>query len=430
MTAFYWCVEYFVSFVEIVLNFSFYKAFLNNPRSKSNRYFEISLSLFMTLVLTMLSRIKLFSSLNTIFIFLFFFLIELYIHRESVLKTAGVTVCYFAVMFTSDLMISAIVAKIHGVSISEIFNGFSEERVVAALCSKAILFITCMTFLSLSKKVGRPSTKASLLLSVSSVLVIMISAVMFFSQANSSSENINFMMMLFYMVMLALVITIYFSIMYFFDSQKKKQDNELMQRENVFLERSLHEQENTFSLWRKSVHDYKNTILAIDSLIEQGKLEELGDFIHREREGFEHKAEYIHTGNTTADTVINTKYSTAKAAGISFTVNAVMPEKCVMSDVHLAAVLGNLIDNALEAQSAEDEPYVHVQISSQQGFFIIKVVNKCSSPPETLSTSKAEKQLHGVGLKSVRSIAEEYDGELTLDFDNSAATATVVINEN
>lgn len=230
--------------------------------------------------------------------------------------------------------------------------------------------------------------------------------------------------------MLALVITIYFSIMYFFDSQKKKQDNELMQRENVFLERSLHEQENTFSMWRKSVHDYKNTILAIDSLIEQGKLEELGEFIHREREGFEHKAEYIHTGNTTADTVINTKYSTAKAAGISFTVNAVMPEKCVMSDVHLAAVLGNLIDNALEAQSVEDEPYVHVQISSQQGFFIIKVVNKCSSPPETLSTRKAEKQLHGVGLKSVRSIAEEYGGELTLDFDNSAATATVVINEN
>lgn len=427
LNLFYTFMEYFASFVEIYFSFIFFRAFLVNAKSVINSNAEMFISFFMALVLTLLGKVRLFSAFNTLFIFLFFILIELYIHRQTFIKTAVVSLSYFALMFIIDLMISSIVAIETNVSISDIFTGYSGQRTIAALCSKAVLAIICMTILRLSEKVSISNRREVFLLGIFSVLIIMISSVLFFTQADSDSENINFMMMVIFTVMLALICAVYFGIISFFESIQKKQENILIHRQNRFLECSLVEQENAFSLWRKSVHDYKNTIFAIDSLLKQGKTDELSDFVSAECAKFENRADFVRTGNITLDTIINSKYSMAKKKGITFMVNAAVPEKCAVSDIHLAALVGNLIDNAIEAQENEREPYIHINFSTVQDFLIIRVVNKCSTPPEDLSSSKKDKDLHGIGLKSIEGIVEIYDGEFNLEFENSAAAATVMM---
>ena len=217
---------------------------------------------------------------------------------------------------------------------------------------------------------------------------------------------------------------------YFFDAQQKQQEFELARQQTELLERTLKEQENTFSLWRKSVHDYKNTVFAMDSMLKNGQTDKLSEFLERESQELLHRAEYIHTGNMTVDTVVNTKLAVAAEKGITFTVNAAMPEKCAVSDIHLASVIGNLTDNAIEASEKETEPFVEVQISAVQDFLMIKIINKCSSPPGDLSTSKSDKERHGIGLQSVLSIVREYDGEFDLSFEDSKAIAAVMIPNN
>ena len=165
----------------------------------------------------------------------------------------------------------------------------------------------------------------------------------------------------------------------------------------------------------------------MDSLAEHREYGKLSEFLSEEKQRFMHRAEYIRTGNSTADTVINTKLSVAKESGITFTVNARFPEQCRISDIDLARMLGNLIDNALEASQREDDPYIDIKVSVVREMLIMNIVNGCTVPPADTSSHKPDKLHHGIGLKSVRDTAEKYNGQFELVFEDGKAIATVMI---
>ncbi len=243
----------------------------------------------------------------------------------------------------------------------------------------------------------------------------------------AEDEDGNDMIILLFFLMLALFFSTFIAFLFFLDSQQKKQENELIRQQNQCLERSLNEQENTLFLWRQSIHDYKNTIITLDSYLKQDRLKELTDYIDLEKTKFAQSSPFFRTGNSTADTMINTKYSTARKMGIPFSVNAKMPEKCIVSDIQLAAMIGNLLDNAIEAQENENDPFILVQISTVGELLIIKIVNRCTSPSGNSDTTKNDKQFHGIGLKSVEKTARQYNGDFSLKYENGTAAATVII---
>ena len=370
---------------------------------------------------------ELFSAVNTVLMFAVLYAVQKLYYKAGYIRTFITFLSFYAVLFTADLITSALISLIMETTISDIFSSFSNGRVVAALASKAILSVICITFYRIAHKKAAMNARLNVLFSLSSIMILLISVVLYFNYSRSVGEQMNLTLTILFIVILLLVVSIYLGITYFFDSQQKQQESEIAKRQSEMLERSLKEQENTFSLWRKSVHDYKNTVLALDAMIKSGEYAKLSEFIEEEKESFQHRAEYIHTGNVTVDTVINTKAAVAAEKGIAFTVNAAMPEKCRMSDIHLASVIGNLIDNAVEAEEKEDEPYIDVQISKAQSFLIIKTVNKCTEPPADTETSKSDKARHGIGLKSVKNTVREYNGEFDLKFENGQAVAMVLI---
>lgn len=89
-----------------------------------------------------------------------------------------------------------------------------------------------------------------------------------------------------------------------------------------------------------------------------------------------------------------------------------------ISVTDMIALFGNLLDNAIRAASeAMREKYIKVFIYMQEigGFFVVKIVNSFNEvvmdKGEFLST-KTDKGIHGVGIRSVNRIAEKYGGYL------------------
>ena len=111
------------------------------------------------------------------------------------------------------------------------------------------------------------------------------------------------------------------------------------------------------------------------------------------------------------------------------TINAVMPKNNRITAIHMASILGNLIDNAIEACRKEDSPVIEISISTVKDFLIIKITNTCTAKDLPTKTTKRDSSMHGIGLKSVRNITDEYGGEFTLKLENSFAVATVAIPE-
>ena len=62
-----------------------------------------------------------------------------------------------------------------------------------------------------------------------------------------------------------------------------------------------------------------------------------------------------------------------------------------------------------------------------QSFLIIKITNKCTSPSVTGATTKDDKVFHGIGLKSVKQIIDQYDGNFDLTFEDGLAVAKIMI---
>ena len=91
-------------------------------------------------------------------------------------------------------------------------------------------------------------------------------------------------------------------------------------------------------------------------------------------------------------------------------------------------ILGNLIDNAIEASMKENEPYIDITIKQEKSFFIIKIINKYSEKlPPNLATSKKDSKFHGIGLNSVRHTVHKYTGSFDIVKRDNTVVATAMM---
>ena len=212
------------------------------------------------------------------------------------------------------------------------------------------------------------------------------------------------------------------------ESFEEKQKTDFMKLQNRMLRKSLNETEQTFQLWKKSIHDHKNTTIALLQLAEDEKLDELKKYLKQETYLIDRKMFYIKTGNSVVDAIINTKQNIAESKGISFIVNASLPEFCTIRDLDLAHILGNLLDNAMEASAGENEPCIDITIRQEKMFLIIKIVNSYSRKlPKNLRTAKKNSLFHGLGLESVKDIVKKYHGDFSIKQNNSQVIVQLLL---
>jgi sensor histidine kinase regulating citrate/malate metabolism len=123
----------------------------------------------------------------------------------------------------------------------------------------------------------------------------------------------------------------------------------------------------------------------------------------------------IYTENKFIDSLLNYKIGLAidKNIKVEIIVDKNIPD---ISDVDLCSILGNLLDNAVEACEDENitEKIIVLHMTAKKSCLSICVKNSISASVieknPNLTTTKQNKEIHGVGLNSVRSIAEKYSG--------------------
>ena len=96
-----------------------------------------------------------------------------------------------------------------------------------------------------------------------------------------------------------------------------------------------------------------------------------------------------------------------------------LTEKLPLSDAEISSLLGNLLNNAIEAARQCEHPFIRTRIYPSREYLCIEVVNradpgKLRSNP-SLATTKGDPELHGIGLKVVREIADRHQGMTSFD---------------
>ena len=196
----------------------------------------------------------------------------------------------------------------------------------------------------------------------------------------------------------------------------------LRQEQAEIWERDYRTLRRTYADQAKLYHDLHNHIEAIYHCLVEGQVAQAVQYCEDLRTPVRNMARTVWTGDTAIDCLINSKLALAGQNRIETRVNIECPRNTDIRSMDLTTILGNLLDNALEAaeNAPPDRRLLRLTIRRIGEMLVIKVENGYGTPPvragEGLQTAKADKTLHGWGLKSVASAAERYEGTVTTDY--------------
>lgn len=142
----------------------------------------------------------------------------------------------------------------------------------------------------------------------------------------------------------------------------------------------------------------------------------------------------VNTGSSVLDTLLTSKNLICQEQGITMTCFADAGDMGFMDVMDVCAIFGNAIDNAIECEQKIDDlrhRLIKVNVYTQNRFLLIRVENYCQDQVTFDSglpvTTKADKQLHGYGVKSIQRAVEKYGGYLSLELENSWFRTTALI---
>ena len=184
---------------------------------------------------------------------------------------------------------------------------------------------------------------------------------------------------------------------------------------------------------RRMRHDLRHHRTALGALVKKGDLTALTEYLE-DTAAVEDNTPV--TGNLTADSVLLYFTDAAKALGIRVETDLVICGKTPLSDTDLCVILGNLLENAVEAQQyvQPEKRFIRVRAAADGESFTLAVDNSFNN--EQLHTGTVQIQQlssrkqtagHGIGISSVQAVCEKYGGVLQLEVQDDVFMAGVVI---
>lgn len=181
-------------------------------------------------------------------------------------------------------------------------------------------------------------------------------------------------------------------------------------------------------------HDMKNFLEHLLYLAKEKKTAEIAAYIAQIQNEIRLPDQNVQSGNPDVDGILNFKLQEAEEAGLSMDVQVIMPTEIGIASIDLTSILGNLLDNAIEAAKTSSEKKLKVQILYDRHVLLVSVENSYSGSirfcSDGLLTTKKEPGKHGIGLKSARQAAEKYDGILKINHTDSTFQVDVVLYED
>ena len=206
----------------------------------------------------------------------------------------------------------------------------------------------------------------------------------------------------------------------------------LLQNKMLEMQSShLDEITETYNNLRNMRHELRNHFMCMDALIQNNQYKQLHEYFNTLFHSNLLISDMIESGNNVVNAILNQKKSYAFSKGIHMHAQAFLPEQIGVKDYDMCAVVSNLLDNAIEACEEIDNPSVWVDLSILKNYVSITVRNPVTEDvikenPQ-LDTTKDNKQNHGLGIKIIRSIIDQYDGMLSFEMRDGLFVASAMM---
>jgi len=178
-------------------------------------------------------------------------------------------------------------------------------------------------------------------------------------------------------------------------------------------------------------HDMKFHLATARDFTANNKAQEATDYLNSLLGSIEENEMYSNTKNIAFDSIINFKLQNAIKENVKLDIKLLIPTFLHVEVADIVTIIGNLLDNALDAVSKVDDKQIKLDIEYSREILFIRVENTFDGlveydKDENIITRKSGKD-HGRGLKNIRKSVEEYNGHVEISHNESTFSVGVLL---
>ena len=209
---------------------------------------------------------------------------------------------------------------------------------------------------------------------------------------------------------------------------KLVQENEFFQLQSAQY-RTL---QRTIDETRMARHDLRHHFTVLSGYAANSDMKAIQEYLTSWQNSLMPKAVYSYCKNPAVNNVLGYYARLAGESGISIDISAKLQEPLIIPEPEFCVLLGNLLENAVEAckkQTVSSKIHVRV-LQTTPSLISLTIDNTCSEPPRwhegRLLSSKHDG--NGIGTRSAKNIAARYHGDARFEWKNGMFCVSILLN--
>ena len=211
---------------------------------------------------------------------------------------------------------------------------------------------------------------------------------------------------------------------------RKKTYLKLVEYQTEQSEKHLNEVRSIHKEMRGYKHDFHHHLQTLKGQLEAGEVDRALAYIEQLDNQLMNVDTLLKTGNVSLDAILSAKIAQAKAENIAVTVKANVPDALTISDLELSIIIGNLLDNAIEAcRTVTGERFIRIFISMKGTMLYFSMLNAAGAKKKKTGSLFATHKdgVHGFGLRRAEAILEEHGGWVKYNSEDGTFTSEFLV---
>ena len=424
--------EIFVNFVEIFITTGFLTLYLGCRHDNKIKYIGFLLGWFAGVAeITLMNYITIFESFGSYIPIVIYFVYAVICLKGNLLLKLWMSIITQIIVTMVAVVTNVAVCCAIDYEPMLVITVFNSIRVWTIIISKIVLVVCYAVILRNKYKNPIQNNLWYKLIIIPLVSVISITTLMKITLQHVDMIEYVFVGMI--CIVLANVTTYYFFTVISKDYNTRLRVR-LLEQQNENALKNIENADAFVAQMRSVRHDIENQLLSIYNFIDLGKIDEAKSYIHHLTDDcLPIRETLITTDNDAFNAIINAKMAVCYDKKIFMHVNVMQGSLSNFDPIDISVLFGNLVDNAIEAAEKTKRRRISIDVYTTGDYLSVSISNSIEKSVLTdnkkLETSKKNKDLHGIGLKSVRTLVKKYNGMINFEEKEQEFICNILIDK-
>ena len=400
-------------------------------RANKVKYFISSIGY--AIIISIMNSVTVFEGLGGVIYTVYAFLISLFLLQGTVIKKLFVSILNNIIALFVNVLVSSAVSAAFKENIAVIYTEQSIIRLIAVISAQILMFIFCDLLIKIIRKDKLSLNKKEWFLILTTFIFSFSTiAIIHITQTYYDIPRAATLLMLFAEISSVILFVASFYIIFALSrSNKESEELRILRQQHEYRIQYANNIKMQYDEIRRIRHDMKQSYSVIESLISDEKYTEASEYVKSNISSFGKSEVIIDVGNDFVNAILNSKLTFAKSIGIEVICSSTS-NIWGIDDTDLCSLLGNMLDNAIEAcEKCKGEKLIETSISIRENKCCIIVSNSVETEilknNKALKTTKKDTENHCFGVRSIRTIAEKYGGVVNFYQERNMFNCQVVL---